>query len=740
MPLESSPAIWGKDHIEKINRGLFFRLITENKKECSASLLLSAKQVYKIILNGKTVGYGPERTAHGYSKLDRLTLSFKAGKNVLVVEVLQPFVENYYLVKENAYFCAELNAEGKTYTSEDFSCYLQSDRVENSQRYSPQRIFAESYEMSLPRSDFYNGENIFPEVETVKVEKDILIERDCTYHDLKSYGNVKLIKEGAFYVNPDKRISEEDTLIIDERFERFSERENLTDTVSYFDFDSSDGSDKSYYFYEFGREVSGFINIDLEATQDSEIYILFDEILGSSGDIKINRLSCANIIKWKIKKGKHTLSSFEPYSLKYLKICVVSGELEDISPSVTLYENSSAYKLKFNIKDEGLDIILRAAQNTYAQNSVDMLIDCPSRERAGWINDCWFSRYAPYLFEGGNATFESLLRAYALAPNDLGIPKGMLPMCYPADFYTKKFICACAMWFILCLNEYRKAHGENEIVELSLPKIKENLEYFKKFENEYELLEDIEGWIFIEWSDAGLPSHTSGVNFPTNMLYYKMLLSASEILEDKTLAKKAERIKENIVKLSYNGKFFEDNAVRENGVLTLKGHLTEVCQYYAFECDVASKTDFPELYKTLINDFLYKKDSVHKNVGRANIIIGMCLREKLLLSMGETDRVLKEIEEIYYPMAKETETLWEHIDERASCNHGISAFAGVCIVSALTGFVGVRDGVAYFRKQKYPIDCDFKIPYENNYMEVSVKDGKIQIKSDKIKHLFTKEV
>ncbi len=737
MLLEGTSAVWGRDYIGKTNSGLFFRLITESDNASSARLTLSAKQVYKILLNGQTVGYGPERTAHGYSKVDRMTLNYKAGKNVLVVEILQPFVENYYIVKENAYFCAELETCGRKYTTKDFSCCLQSDRVENSQRYSPQRTFAESYDMSLSRTAFYSGEDVFPEVETAEVKKDILIERDCTYPLFANYDSIKLIKTGTFSVDHDKRIREEDKFLINEVFERFPDRENLTDTVSSFAFGETDSLQRRFYFYELDREVSGFINIALEAESDSEIYVLFDEILGG-GDIKINRLACANIIKWKLKKGKYILSSFEPYSLKYLKICLLKGELSCISPSITLYENSAAYKLKFNIKNEKLDLILRAAQNTYAQNSVDMLIDCPSRERAGWINDCWLSRYSPYLFEGGGAPFESLLRAYALAPDGLGIPKGMLPMCYPSDFYTKRFICACAMWFVLCLNEYRRTNGKNEIVELSIPKIKENLDYFAGFENEYELLEDIEGWVFVEWSDAGLPSHTEGVNFPTNMLYHKMLIAASEILEDKTLLQKAARIKENIISLSYNGSFFEDNAVREDGRLTLKGHLTEVCQYYAFECGVASKLDFPALYEAMKNDFAYKSESIHKGVGRANIIIGMCLREKLLLTMGEADKVLKEIEEIYYPMAKETETLWEHIDERASCNHGIASFAGVCIVSALTGFVGVKDGVAYFREQEYFIDCDFKIPYENDFIEVAVKDGKIRIKDGKIKHLFTK--
>ncbi len=344
MPLYNIPAVWGKDHIGKINCGLFFRLITDIPNEAAASFTLSAKQVYKIILNGQTVGYGPERTAHGYSKVDRLTLNFRAGKNILIVEVLQPFVENYYIIKENAYFCAELKLGGKSYTTEDFSCYLQADRVEASQRYSPQRTFAESYDMYCPRTDFYNGAEVFDEIQTAEVKRDILIERDCDYPDLPEYGNLKLIDEGSLWINKDKEIKEEDRFIIDERFEHFRERENLTDTVSYFEYNTHCCSEGRYYFYELGREITGFINLKLVARSDAEIYVLFDEILGSDGDIKVNRLSCANIIKWKLKKGEYTITSFEPYSLKYLKICVVKGEVTDILPSVTLYENKSAYK------------------------------------------------------------------------------------------------------------------------------------------------------------------------------------------------------------------------------------------------------------------------------------------------------------------------------------------------------------------------------------------------------------
>jgi alpha-L-rhamnosidase len=290
------------------------------------------------------------------------------------------------------------------------------------------------------------------------------------------------------------------------------------------------------------------------------------------------------------------------------------------------------------------------------------------------------------------------------------------------------------MWYVLCLYEFQKANPSTDFVQKSAKKIRDLLKYFKQFENEYELIEDMTGWIFVEWSKANTEEHVKGVNFPTNMLYYRTLLCAGEMYGDDELIEKAERIKRNIIKFSYNGEFFEDNAVREKGVLTLKRHLTEVCQYYAFDMGIATKETYPKLYDTLMKVFVPGKPLPQKyaDIGRANVIIGLCIRQKLGLKYGDTELVLKMVKDIYYPMAERTLTLWEHVDERASCNHGIAAFAGVSIVSALTGYMGVKDGVAVFKKVDYKRNCRLVIPYGNATIKVAVKNKTLTVESKKI--------
>lgn len=106
------------------------------------------------------------------------------------------------------------------------------------------------------------------------------------------------------------------------------------------------------------------------------------------------------------------------------------------------------------------------------------------------------------------------------------------------------------------------------------------LKYFSRFENSDGLLENLESWVFVEWSRAN--DLTNGVNYPSNMLYSAMLSAISELYDLPELSKKAEKIRETVYYQSFDGKFFRDHAVRENGILKTKSDSTEVCQYYAF--------------------------------------------------------------------------------------------------------------------------------------------------------------
>ena len=731
-------AVWGKGLDKTQNLTLAFRLKFQAEKGETASLTLSAKQLYKVILNGKIVHYGPERCAHGYSKVDRLKLGCIGGLNVLVVEVYHAGVFNYYLPFEKAYFSASVEIGNKSYESDDFKCYRYTDRVENSQRYCGQRTFVEDYLQKDCRTKFYLGGDLYPVVDIEETLQDKLIEKDCEYPMLSAYDNFDVIESG--WVKEKVKRAKYKLPILN-RARKNGEKidyEVLTDNVNNFIYYRGENKKASstYKLFAAKREISGFINLELDVVENAEIYLVFDEILMKSKSangakkLHFSRCGTANVVRWKLKKGKFSLCTFEAYSFKYVKVVVKSGKIDNLRVSATRYENGAEEKFRCEIQDKELEIIVNSAYNTYRQNAVDLLMDCPSRERAGWINDAWFSMESPTVFSGNDKPFKSLLRAYALAP-DLGLPKGMIPMCYPADFRTGLFMVACAMWYVCCLCEYHLIHGEDEIVERGKVQVDNFLKYLRCYENELGLLENVKGKIFVEWSRANTIPYVKGVNFPTNMLYCKTLVCAGKLLGRQSLIDKALKLKKTIIDLSFNGEFFEDNAIRKGGVLTRVGHVTEVCQYYAFECGVAKIDEFKKLYQTLKTEFVPGVSAVDKysHVTRSNVIIGLCIREKLARENGEYQRMLKEIKSIYLKMAERTETLWEHDKPKASCNHGIAAFAGVCIIKALTGFVGVKDGVVMLKEVQSNIDFDITLPCGSEDIRIISKDGKRSVQT-----------
>src|SRR5690606_36811597 len=140
------------------------------------------------------------------------------------------------------------------------------------------------------------------------------------------------------------------------------------------------------------------------------------------------------------------------------------------------------YKMKFQSQDEDLNKIVEAAQHTLAQNSVDILMDCPSRERAGWLCDTWFSSRAEQLMTGQNKIEYNFLNNYVLAKQSPYLPEGMIPMNYPADHTDGIFIPNWSLWYGLELYDYYQRTGDQQLINDSKVNIYNLLKYFSRFE------------------------------------------------------------------------------------------------------------------------------------------------------------------------------------------------------------------------------------------------------------------
>lgn len=717
-----------------------------DKKSGGYVFRAAADNFYRLSVNGKFVFYGPERCAKGHWRADELDITeyLSDGENSVLIEVIHYGVGSLSYVNQKAFLMAELLCDGEPvlYTAKEgggFTVRRNVSKIQKVERFSYQRPFIECYELPFE----YSGELELEEVGDID-----LLDRRAPYPDFDSAYPKTLVSEGSFrmrsYISTkpyDRRIVKNISdycYPVSEIPVLYSERIANVELTGSTEKNAATGAGYAASFcggefklYGMESEKTGFLSLIISAECDSEIWLTFDEVLyeGFVNPGKRNN-SCTSVIVLKVKKGTHDFMSIEAVSFKYLQIYCLSGKAELSGMKLTEYENPNVKSASFESSDEALNRIFKAAVSTYAQNAADIYMDCPSRERAGWLCDSFFTSRTERDLSGASDVEHDFLENFIIA-DSFDIPKGMLPMCYPSDQLEGAYIPNWTMWYFLELKEYFVRTGDAELVMAAKKRAYEMLDYLKGFENEEGLLCKLDGWVFIEWSQAN--EWTQDINYPTNMLYYKTMKCISELYNDCALSGKADKLKRAIQERSFNGQFFEDNAiVGEDGSIGKTGNISEVCQYYAFFCGVADKQSYPELLCRIINDFGpgYKCQKIYPNVYPANAFIGNYLRMEILSENGCQKQLLCEIVEYFDYMAKRTGTLWENDSPDISCNHGFASHVVRIFYRDILGIAGVDDiNKTVYTSESYcaPESVSASLPLACGKALITVKDGKREI-------------
>lgn len=676
---------WIKEIGEEKNLNVLFANDFTFKSTQEITFKIIGLDLYKVFVDGKSVFFGPTRTAHGYCVENIFKTIVKKGTHTISILVSSYGVASYYVPKKKPCLCVDFSIDNKTYSEKDFRAFKYTQRVSNVQRFSFQRGFVEIYKQSKTFVDEVRNyiDNIKP-IKLEKAETPEILNELFSLSPLSTTLKANLYSQGKFEIDSTLPKWRDRSLVnVGDKFEGFYEKElyeNLTDFVNSLKFENypfSIFSGGCYKLYDFKRNISGFIKIEFEVVKKADIYIIFDELLDDKGNIVPTRGTCANVIKLEYEPGKYIFESNEVNTLRFLNVICRGGEIKVKNVNLILVENSSVYNNKIHTFDRDLKAIYKAAQNTLAQNSYDLIMDCPSRERAGWINDLYFSKKPSELLSGDNKVVNQTLINFLLAPELKELPKGMIPMCYPSDHIDGNFIVNNSLWFVICLMEQLQKGELIEYKELIENKVKSIFKYFDNFKNEDGLIENLQGWVFVEWSIANDANYISGVNYPSNMLYYKALTLAGETLGNKKYVEEANSIKEKIIEQSFNGETFEDNRIRnKQGELIKTGHCSETCQYYAAFSGVAND----DFINKLVNRSFSKKFD-----GESNIIPGLLMRLETLINYKQYKLALSEVKDIFSKMAEKSQTLWEHTGFYCSLNHGIASYAAVVIFKALEG-------------------------------------------------------
>lgn len=682
--------IFLKDMEKEMNITAFFAANFECSGE-DAKLCITGATYYRVTVNGEFVCYGPARAPRGFTRVDVIDISKHVswGLNQIVIEVASYNCDTFAFVNVPGFLQAEITADDKIVAATGFNFvgFADIERVQKVMRYSYQRPFSEVYLRK-------GGSMLKMPVSTVEPKLGFMIRKvaEPEYHIVSP---VSAAYKGELVPTENKRPYQRfidgvgnvgimgfklDEIKQQPLIDLFGYDYKVTETKSdlNFPYEIKKGE---YVVFDMGQNTVGFIQHKVHALEDARMMIGFTERDKDNGKFFVMENDITNVVDYHMIEGAYEGETFEVNGFRYLYVFVTEGKIELQNLSVREYTYPLGEIPKIKTDNKKLNEIYNAAALTFRENTLDVFMDCPTRERAGWLMDSTFTARSEYFFTGKTTVNEAMLNDYVVATSFPELPEGAIPMCYPAQSMAGMFIPQYCLWFGIQVYEQIERSGQKPE---KYRKILYNLlDYFKKFENKDGLLEKLENWNFVEWSKCN--DWVMDVNYPTNMLYFRYIKCMALLFDDAVLHEKADKLKDTVIEKSFNGKYFVENAIYGDDGLKNTENVSETCQYYAIWMGVADLNE-PR--------FAYLKDVVVHAFGPfgthdfvpyepSNACMGLYLRLDVLLSLGEKELLLKEIEDYFGGMAEKTGTIWEHKTASNSLNHGFASYVGAVIYKCL---------------------------------------------------------
>ena len=423
----------------EMNTHAVLRVETDSLKNTVFSI--AASSFYQLFVNGIFVAFGPCRAAGGYARVDEFSLDayHREGKNEIRAEIAGYACRSLSTVYAPSFVCAELKRGGEPilYTGRDFECFLSSRYLQKVERYSAQRHFGEICDEreSEPFSRRYR-------VKTEAVPGISFLPRRAPYSAYRALRADRAVTVGEFCFDEALPYCKtRSSFPIDGFWGRYEEDEIPFKPYRWIQRQRQIPKGRNvpmplrlreneYAIFDLHRIESGMIRFSGEADEETDLVIGFTELCPED-QFGFTDINCHNVLEFILPVGAAEHMSFEPYTCRLAIVLVKRGALTLTDFGVMTVEYDTSGLRPYEIADPELRCVYEAAVRTFAHNASDIYMDCPSRERAGWLCDSYFTGIAEYFLFGTSAVESAFLENYRLYQSDGSLPEARFPCAIP---------------------------------------------------------------------------------------------------------------------------------------------------------------------------------------------------------------------------------------------------------------------------------------------------------------------
>ena len=671
-----------------------------------ARIRISACSYYRLRINGQFVCHGPARSGHYHARVDEYDVSaYVKGDDLFEIEVASycgAFGTVNDDTNEEGFLYAEIYGDGGFIggTDETWECRTVYQRARYAPRHSHCRQVTEVWHLD----ENYPSLLALPDEGVEEVPAPALIERGVPYPTYEAVHAKTLVGFGGLEHDENKRVNRLFYYGWNEEFARSGESPGDEDAglvrvpakrrVTYDNgvgFGEGDGI--CYAAWDLQAMYCGFIKFTVTLGAPGCVDIVYSDRLEPDGDVspQIGYNSCFRVY---CPAGETTFTSFEPYACRYVKAvvrCEAAFTINDVG--LISYTPADVHAGTFLCSDEDLNRIYEAARRTLLLNTLDIFMDCPDRERGGWLCDSLWTGRAAALMLGDSSVERAMIENFMFYPGE-ECYHGFFPQCYPAkgDFKNGA-LTTWSFWFVVEIGEYYKRTGDRELIDRCRRRLDVFFKGVRECCGEHGLF-DSHGAVFVDWSLSNEREYVYPISCAANVEYacalevYDMLYGVPEAKAH------AEQIRKTLQEVAldrggYDPRYIlHDSLEYKDGKLRGKPFYSESAQYTMLWAGLFTKQNCPALIDAIVYELgpVPQRKPPKLDIGAANMFIGLCIRLDMLSRLGYVDVMLEEIKYLCGIMLKNGPgTLWETVSGQSSRCHGFMSHTGVLLSRDVLG-------------------------------------------------------
>ena len=749
--------IWAENLKEPYNQFVGFFTQIRVDEERKVTLRISARSYYRLFINGEMAAHGPARTAVHYCRIDEIKVSVSGTVDfAFEVEALsKPEGLCNDCTMESGMLIAEIedqNGNILAATGDDsFTCGELTYRRTRVEHMSHCRGIVEYYDLT-PESFCWRRTGF--QMRPVCLEETIhYLERRSGY---ASYARIPLVtmQQLSDVVSVDD--AKEDTLMTISRLvnpkwyhmipeENFFLKELHSESDECFtgicmQKESEErqrkiitlrpGKSPVGILWSMKQSEVGFIEFDIRVKGECVIDLLNADCLDRYGKLPGNTYAS----RFCLQPGFYHIITFEPRLIRYLKMILrTEQEVEILSPVVvddSYQDNENSY---FECSDGELNEIYHAARRTLRLNTLDIFMDCPERERGGWLCDSYFTARGAWQMFGDLSVEKDFIENFMKTDPD-DIWNGFFPEVYPSVRVNSNDpgIRNWSFWLLEELYEYYDRSGDREFVDECCERVDSFIQGLLSLRGCSGLLENLHPQ-HLDWSLSNRTFTLEPISIPNNCLAINMLEKMAELYARPDWKQVADEMRSVIEKMDQANVFGNIGDAAEfhekTQQLMRKDCRTE--SGIALELWSGLHQNDKEFIRKFVEEMgTCPEKCPDPNIGRSNLFIGFMLRFDVLSRLGKSDTLIKEWKNVYLPQLRNgAGTLFEAINEESGC-HGFNACTGAMITNMILGLGQPSQRTRTVRISPHPGKLDWASG--SAYCE----DGRIALRwhADRIAH------